>query len=177
MDFNSDRKRMSVLLRDPQDGKIKLLIKGADSIIQERLDISQTPQGTLNRVDWFLETASKQGLRTLLMGMRIVTEQEKDEFLERCKEAEKDLQNRERKLEQVYSDFEQNITLIGGTAVEDRLQDKVPETIQSLQQAGIKIWVLTGDKLETAENIGESCKLLHKKGMIIKRLSTKEDVM
>ena len=111
------------------------------------------------------------------MGMRIVTEQEKDEFLELCKEAEKDLQNREKKLEQVYSDFEQNITLIGGTAVEDRLQDKVPETIQSLQQAGIKIWVLTGDKLETAENIGESCKLLHKKGMIIKRLSTKEDVV
>lgn len=74
--------------------------------------------------------------------------------------------NRERKLEEVYSTFETNIVLVGATAVEDRLQDDVPQTIHSLQNAGIKIWMLTGDKLETAENIGESCKLL-KKDMII----------
>lgn len=89
----------------------------------------------------------------------------------KCKEAEKDLMNREAKLDEVYSEFEKGIVLIGATAVEDRLQDDVPQTIASLQQAGIKIWMLTGDKLETAENIGESCKLLKKQGMQIHRLS------
>jgi P-type E1-E2 ATPase len=59
--------------------------------------------------------------------------------------------------------------------VEDRLQDNVPETINDLQNAGIKIWMLTGDKLETAENIGYSCKLLNKKMEVIK-CSTLEDV-
>ena len=72
MDFNSDRKRMSVLLKDPVDGKIKLLIKGADSIIKSRLDMTQQNEEFTNNVEWFLDTASKQGLRTLLMGMKIV---------------------------------------------------------------------------------------------------------
>ena len=59
MDFNSDRKRMSVLLRDPVDGKIKLLIKGADSIILERLDKSQMDQVQDKKTEGFLDTASK----------------------------------------------------------------------------------------------------------------------
>jgi len=63
-------------------------------------------------------------------------------------------------LEVVYSNLEQDLTLIGATAVEDKLQDEVPETIQDLQMAGIKIWMLTGDKFETAENISFSCKLI-----------------
>jgi phospholipid-translocating ATPase len=125
---------------------------------------------------WFLNTASKQGLRTLLMGMRVVSQQELDKFLKDVAEAELDLINREKLVEKVYSDFETGIVLIGGTAVEDRLQDEVPDTIKSLQDAGIKIWMLTGDKLETAENIGESCKLLHNENMIKMRLSSKKDV-
>ena len=80
-------------------------------------------------------------------------------------------------MDQVYSDFEKGIVLIGATAVEDRLQDDVPQTIHTLQQAGIKIWMLTGDKLETAENIGESCKLIQNKDtMDLTRLSTRENV-
>ena len=80
---------------------------------------------------------------------------------------------REANLEAIYDKFERNIVLLGATAVEDRLQDKVPEVINELQNSGIKIWMLTGDKLETAENIGESCKLI-KPGMNIIRLSTLE---
>ena len=75
----------------------------------------------------------------------------------------------------MYDTFERDIVLIGATAVEDRLQDDVPQTIHSLQRAGIKIWMLTGDKLETAENIGESCKLITK-DMVKWKLSTKKDV-
>lgn len=57
-------------------------------------------------------------------------------------------------------EIEQNFTLIGSTAIEDKLQDEVEDTIKSLKSAGIKIWVLTGDKIETAINIGFSCGLL-----------------
>ena len=74
--------------------------------------------------------------------------------------AEADLENREELLEKIYCDFESDFTLLGATAVEDKLQDEVPETIKDLQTAGIKIWMLTGDKFETAENIGFSCKLI-----------------
>ena len=104
------------------------------------------------------------------MGMRVVTEEEKDYFMKEYSEASKDVTNRETKLDALYDSFERNIVLLGATAVEDRLQDDVPQTISSLQSAGIKIWMLTGDKLETAENIGESCKLI-KKEMELHRLS------
>ena len=78
MDFNSDRKRMSILLRDPVDKKIKLLIKGADSIIHARL----ADKNLSDDVNDFLTTASTQGLRTLLMGMRLVDQAEADKFLQ-----------------------------------------------------------------------------------------------
>jgi len=84
------------------------------------------------KTQWFLDTASKQGLRTLLMGMRVVSQEELDKFLKDVATAEEDLKNRETLVEKVYSDFEKGIVLIGGTAVEDRLQDDVPETIKSL---------------------------------------------
>lgn len=153
MNFTSDRKRMSILVRDPLDGQVKLLVKGADSIIQERLANPALPEKTQD----FLKTASTQGLRTLLMATKVVSEREVQQFLDQCNEAGLDLENKEQLLDQVYSDFEEGFTLLGATAVEDRLQDGVPKTIYDLQHAGIKIWMLTGDKLETAENIGESC--------------------
>lgn len=113
-------------------------------------------------VDDFLNKASVKGLRTLLMAMRVIDAEEFAEFNRKVGEAEKDVMNREKLLVQIYDDFERGLVLLGATAVEDRLQDNVPQTIHELQDAGIKIWMLTGDKLETAENIGHSCKLLTK---------------
>ena len=74
-----------------------------------------------------------------------------------------------------YSKLESNLTLLGATAVEDKLQDEVPEVINDLQAANIKVWMLTGDKLETAENIARSCKLI-KPGFVVYRLKDKKDV-
>jgi magnesium-transporting ATPase (P-type) len=90
-------------------------------------------------------------------------------------DAEKDVMNRDKLLAQIYDDFEKGLVLLGATAVEDRLQDNVPSTIHDLQDAGIKIWMLTGDKLETAENIGHSCKLLTK-DMIVWKISNQKEV-
>jgi len=78
------------------------------------------------KVNWFVTQASKQGLRTLLMGMKVVEEDEKEAFIQECLEAESDLVNRESNLEQVYDKFERNIVILGSTAVEDKLQDEVP---------------------------------------------------
>jgi phospholipid-translocating ATPase len=64
-------------------------------------------------------------------------------------------------MREVESQIERNLILLGATALEDKLQDGVPETISDLHRAGIKIWMLTGDKLETAENIGYLCNLLN----------------
>lgn len=80
MEFNSDRKRMSILLRDPEDGLIKLYTKGADSIIKKRLDPRQIDQKMMGEVDTFLNKASVKGLRTLLMGMRVIDEAEFKQF-------------------------------------------------------------------------------------------------
>jgi len=107
--------------------------------------------------------------------MKVLDENEVKEFLNKCEEAERNLITREKSLQALYSEFERDLVLVGATCVEDRLQDNVPETINDLQNAGIKIWMLTGDKLETAENIGYSCKLLNKNMEVIK-CSTLEDV-
>ena len=70
------------------------------------------------------------------------------------------IDNREALLEKVYNQIEKDLVLLGATAIEDKLQDGVPRTIANLRKTGIKIWVLTGDKQETAINIGYSCQLL-----------------
>jgi len=86
-----------------------------------------------------------------------------------------DLEGKDARLNEIYEELEKNLQLVGATCVEDRLQDNVPETIFDLQKAGIKIWMLTGDKLETAENIGYSCRLFNQHMHIIK-CSSREDV-
>jgi len=114
----------------------------------------------MDKTDDFLNRASMKGLRTLLMAMKIVDEDEYKQFMAEIAEADKDVMTRDKNHAKIYDKFERDLVLVGATAVEDRLQDNVPETIHDLQNAGIKIWMLTGDKLETAENIGFSCRLL-----------------
>jgi phospholipid-transporting ATPase len=76
-------------------------------------------------------------------------------------EASTSISNRESKIEQAQELIEVNLELVGATAIEDKLQDKVGETIESLKEVGIKVWVLTGDKVETAINIAFSCNLIN----------------
>jgi len=129
----------------------------------------------LGETEDFLTKASVKGLRTLLMAVRVVDEAEYKQFAAEVAQAEKDVLQRDKLLARIYDRFETGLVLLGATAVEDRLQDNVPETIYDLQEAGIKIWMLTGDKLETAENIGYSCKLL-KSDMTVWKMQTMKDV-
>jgi phospholipid-translocating ATPase len=158
LEFNSTRKRMSAIMRMP-DGKIILFCKGADSIIYSRLKRGE--QAELRRTTAeHLEMFAREGLRTLCIAMREIGEEEYQKWNLEHDLAAASVQDREDKLEAVSDAIERELTLIGGTAIEDRLQDGVPDAIAILAQAGIKLWVLTGDKVETAINIGFSCNLL-----------------
>ena len=75
-------------------------------------------------------------------------------------DAEDDIENRDMLLDHIYDKYEQDLTIIGATAVEDLLQEDLSSTLEDFRKAGIKVWMLTGDKLETAKNIGYSCSLL-----------------
>ncbi|NWS31058.1 AT8B3 ATPase, partial [Polioptila caerulea] len=156
LDFNSDRKRMSVLVRDPQ-GTIRLYTKGADTVILERLR-RRGPNETLT--ERALDRFAEETLRTLCVASREVSEAEFRAWSRRHREAVVLLQDRAQELDRLYEEMEQNLQLLGATAIEDKLQDRVPETIQLLKLGNIKVWVLTGDKQETAMNIGYACRLL-----------------
>ncbi|KAA8542320.1 hypothetical protein F0562_023544 [Nyssa sinensis] len=130
LEFSSSRKRMSVIVRN-EEGKLLLLCKGADSVMFERL--AKNGREFEEQTKEHINEYADAGLRTL-----IVTKWWKA----------------------VAEKIEKDLILLGATAVEDKLQNGVPECIDKLAQAGIKIWVLTGDKMETAINIGFSCSLL-----------------
>lgn len=174
IEFNSSRKRMSAIVRMPEpDGRIILFCKGADSVIYSRLkrgEQAELRQTTAEHLEMF----AREGLRTLCIAQRVLSEDEYQSWKREHDKAATALHDREEKLEQVADQIEQELTLLGGTAIEDRLQDGVPDTIALLGDAGIKLWVLTGDKVETAINIGFSCNLLNNDMELI-HLKVEED--
>ncbi|KAK6157723.1 hypothetical protein DH2020_011971 [Rehmannia glutinosa] len=158
LEFNSTRKRMSVIVRD-EEGKLLLLCKGADSVMFERLAENgrDYEEETREHVNEYADA----GLRTLILAYRELNEDEYEVFDKRFSEAKNSVSaDREALIDDVTEEIEKDLILLGATAVEDKLQQGVPECIDKLAQAGIKIWVLTGDKMETAINIGYACSLL-----------------
>ena len=164
IEFSSDRKRESVIVKEKEGNTniIKLYIKGADSVIEERLS-KKTPSNILNQCKYYVNKFSVLGFRTLFIAMKILSQEEFSKFSNDLKEAQMSLENKDEKVNQVYNDLEQNLILLGATIVEDKLQDSVPETIRDLRLAKVKVWMLTGDKMNTAYNIGLSCNLISKK--------------
>ncbi|XP_013770647.1 phospholipid-transporting ATPase IB [Pundamilia nyererei] len=164
LEFSSNRKRMSVVVRTP-NGKLRLYCKGADNVIFERLtEASQYKDLTVAHLEQF----ATEGLRTLCFAYVDLEEDAYQEWLKEYNRVSTIIKDRAQKLEECYELLEKNLMLLGATAIEDRLQAGVPETIATLMRADIKIWVLTGDKQETAINIGYSCRLVtHGMSLII----------
>lgn len=197
LEFNSDRKRMSIIVRCP-DGNIWLICKGADTVLAPRIRAAAASStGSLERagLEQFGETApsgadqlptkfegleseaisdeaevrrrcfmalddyARQGLRTLLFCQRFLSEAEYQEWQARYHDAQISLVDRQQRVDAVGDEIEQSLELAGASAIEDRLQDGVPETIEQLRKAGIKVWMLTGDKRETAINIAHSARI------------------
>ncbi|VDK47071.1 unnamed protein product [Anisakis simplex] len=158
LDFNNVRKRMSVIVRNSAD-EILLYCKGADTMILERIS-PNTNELLRNATVQHLDKFAGDGLRTLCVAYKKLDADYFSDWRNRQKEAALEIFNRQEKLDAIYEEIEKDMTLLGATAIEDKLQDGVPETIAKLASANIKIWVLTGDKQETAINIGYSCRLL-----------------
>lgn len=159
LDFTSARKRMSVIVRTPE-GTIKLYCKGADSVIYSRLsggDSAPFAAATLAHLEHF----AAEGLRTLVFAVADIPEQVYQDWSNTYHKASIAIQDREQKIEEAADLVENNLRLLGATAIEDKLQDGVPETIAALLKANINVWVLTGDKQETAINIAHSARLIH----------------
>ncbi|KAE9586263.1 putative phospholipid-translocating ATPase [Lupinus albus] len=156
LEFTSDRKRMSVVLKDCQNGKILLLSKGADEAI---LPYARAGKQTRNFIE-AVERYAHLGLRTLCLACRELDEDEYQEWSLMFKEASSTLVDREWRVAEVCQRVEHNLEVLGVTAIEDRLQDGVPETIETLRKAGINFWMLTGDKQNTAIQIALSCNFI-----------------
>ncbi|XP_032594912.1 probable phospholipid-transporting ATPase IM isoform X2 [Drosophila grimshawi] len=156
LDFNNVRKRMSVILRRSES--VVLYCKGADNVIYDRLHGGQEDMKA--RTQDHLNKFAGEGLRTLVLAERQLSKDYYNDWRLRHQEASLSMDSREQKLNAIYEEIESDMDLLGVTAIEDKLQDGVPKSISNLQNAGIKIWVLTGDKQETAINIGYSCQLL-----------------
>lgn len=154
LEFTSDRKRMSVIVKD-ENGTKWIYTKGAESYVFPLCANNQS--NIVSRTDAHISDFARQGLRTLAVARRRVGDDEYHSFIDEINVANSSLENRKELLEQTYAKIECNLELLGSTAVEDALQDDVADTLISLQKAGIKIWVLTGDKVETALNIALSC--------------------
>eukprot|EP00003_Mantamonas_plastica_P010673 TRINITY_DN2013_c2_g1_i5.p1 TRINITY_DN2013_c2_g1~~TRINITY_DN2013_c2_g1_i5.p1 ORF type:complete len:674 (-),score=223.60 TRINITY_DN2013_c2_g1_i5:1377-3398(-) len=170
-EFTSARKCMSTVVRTPE-GKVLLFAKGAETAILPKLVDENSPevQSAMECLDFY----ATEGLRTLCVAIRELDDWD-ETYAKEHADIENTLYNRKQMMEDFAQKIESDLVLQGITGIEDKLQDHVPETIRDLQLAGIKVWVLTGDKRETAVNIGYSAKLLqpHHTVLTIKK-STEE---
>ncbi|XP_077387733.1 phospholipid-transporting ATPase IG isoform X3 [Festucalex cinctus] len=153
LNFDPVRRRMSVIVKC-KSGDIVLFCKGADSSIFPRVR-----QEEVEPIRVHVERNAKEGYRTLCVAYKLLSTDEYAQVDAGLREARLALQDREEKLVAVYNEVETGMSLIGATAVEDRLQEEAAETMEALQGAGIKIWVLTGDKMETAKSTCFACRL------------------
>ena len=156
--FNSTRKRMSVLMRAKDTGEYVLYCKGADNVVLDRSTIASGPDR--KSLEAVVERYAREGLRTLVTAKRAVSDADATYFLDSMREAETALVDRDDRIAEACEAFEKDMTILGATAVEDELQDDVADTIAYLLRCGIHVWMLTGDRLETAISIGLSTKLL-----------------
>ncbi|KAK7922481.1 hypothetical protein WMY93_009383 [Mugilogobius chulae] len=156
LNFDPVRRRMSVIVR-ASSGDTLLFCKGADSSIFPRVRKEE-----VDRIRLHVERNATDGYRTLCVAYKLLSAEEYTQADAELREARLALQDREEKLMAVYNQVETGMSLIGATAVEDRLQEEAAETMEALQGAGMKVWVLTGDKMETAKSTCYACRLFQK---------------
>ncbi|KAF4029843.1 Pleckstrin homology domain-containing proteinoLip ATPase C [Phytophthora infestans] len=162
-EFNSTRKRMSVVAINNETREYVLYCKGADNMMLERAVSGKNDNDAVinGKLVGHLRNYAREGLRTLVLGRRVLTAEEYKRYNEAYVAASTALEDREAKLDACAEMIEKNMQLLGVTAIEDKLQEGVPSAIFDLAQAGMKVWVLTGDREETAINIGHACRLIN----------------
>lgn len=151
--FNSERKRMSIICE--HKGEFFCITKGADNVISQLCDEPFSPS-----VVEHLHQYATQGLRTLAIASKIVEQSFLESWQMRYAAAQNaPTEEREKRMTDIAAEMENSLMLSGISAIEDRLQQGVPEAIVTVKAAGIRFWVLTGDKTETAVEIVRACRL------------------
>ena len=137
--FDSNRKRMSIILRHPVTRERILYCKGADSVIFPRIRpalAGSEEEENLEKTQNHLNVYAKQGLRVLVMAKRVFSDEEYEAWLELHEKAENSMNMREKLLHDSYNRVEDKLTLLGATGIEDKLQEGVPSVIANLRAAG-----------------------------------------
>lgn len=172
--FDSTRKKMSMIVNPEGTDEFIMFTKGADSHMLERSEkdsngnvVSKTTLMQMDpdfKAEWEqqLESFATEALRTLVMARKSLSRGEVEDYKTRLNYINSNLQEKAKEdaLQALYAEIEKDYTYVGSSAIEDLLQDNVGDTIESLINAKIRVWVLTGDKKETAEEIGKNCKLI-----------------
>ncbi|KAG2389314.1 hypothetical protein C9374_013874 [Naegleria lovaniensis] len=157
--FTSDRRRMSIIVKQQEIDNIDsltryfIMCKGADDVLSERMD-NKDPSLLQQTLSHIQTLASQEGLRVMLMAYRELSSDEVSTFMERISLADDSNE------QSIFEEIETNFQLLGATAMEDKLQEGAAECIESLRDAGISIWMLTGDKMETAVQIAQTCHII-----------------
>ena len=167
LNFSSERKRMSIIVKDEND-IIKIYTKGADMEISKRLCQKSRTSENYRLTMQYIENITNLGYRTLMVAYREIKKQDYLTWKEKFQMEDLNGGKNTKIIELSYEAIEKHFELLGVTIVEDKLQEEVPQTIQQLKSARIKFWVLTGDKMNTAVNIGYSCNLISKEQKIFK---------
>ena len=156
--FTSERKRMTVVVQDPEDPDYVIAFtKGADNVMKHISYEEFQSHFDFKAINKF----ATKGYRTLLVGMKVIRYDEYMQWKAVYDELVNDMENdNEDDIKELVASIEKELFLLGTTALEDKLQENVHECIEEFRRADIKVWMITGDKLETAENVGISCRLL-----------------
>lgn len=158
LEYSSERKRMSIICETPK-GEIIQYIKGADSTIEKLLNQNSKSSIEFQKTKQYLNQFSLIGLRTLMLAYKKLSKEEYTLWKNKYEEIIKSPNHKDEDIFNLYDEIENNFNIIGSTAIEDQLQDEVGNIIDSFISIGIKVWMLTGDKYETAKNVAYSCKL------------------
>ena len=171
--FSSDTKRMGILLKNVETNRIVFYLKGAEVVMEKKVQE--------NSRAFLLETCENlatSGLRTLVISQRYIPYPEYEAWRKKYENAKTEMEDRDNKIQKVVEELEEGMEFLCVTGVEDKLQVDVTDTIESLRNAGIQIWMLTGDKVETAKCIAISTGLKSKTQDFfeMKELKTNDEV-
>ena len=152
--FSSDTKRMGIILKNKKHGHIIYYLKGAENVMMRFVKDEY-----VNYIAENAENLATKGLRTLVLSQKLIPQDYFDKWNKEYEEAKTSMEDRQQKIADVVSKLENNMDFLCVTGVEDLLQDDVATTIDNLRNAGMKVWMLTGDKVETATCISISAGL------------------
>lgn len=171
--FSSETKRMGILVKHLETNRLIFYLKGAEVVMEGKVMESSRPF-----IRETCENLASTGLRTLVISQKYISFDEYENWSRKYELAKTEMEDREKKVQKIVDELEENMEFLCVTGVEDKLQIDVADTIESLRNGGVQVWMLTGDKVETATCIAISTGLKAKsqKLFFMRELKTSQEV-